>query len=125
MIHLHCVAERVPRILRNLGGSPDVQVTVYVRSGDEGDAIGGVEVYPLAPRREPREASLVGTELAWKLEGERSRLGFLLIRNAVRGISARDPDARHVLVSFPGHEVVAERVADDLRLQHVECRELP
>ena len=124
MIHLHCVAERVPRILR-IFGSPDVQVTVYVRSGNEGNAIGGVEVYPLALRREPWEAPLVGTELAWKLEGERSRLDFLLIRNAVRGASAREPDARHVLVSFPGHEVVTERVADDLRLPHVGCRELP
>lgn len=125
MIRLHCVAERVPRILRIFTGSPALQVTVYVRSGDESDAIGGVDVYPLVPRRAPWEAPLVGTELAWKLEGDRSRLDFLLIRNAVRGTSAREPDARHVLVSFPGHEVVAGRVADDLRLTHVGCGELP
>lgn len=118
MMHLHCVAANVPPILRIF---TRIAVTVYVRSDVPSGPVDGVRLYPLAPRRKPWEAPLAGTELGWKLEGERSRLDFLLIRNALRDALQREPDAEHVLMSFPENEFVTQRVAEDLRLPHITC----
>jgi hypothetical protein len=124
MIHLHCVVSRLSSILatvQRLAPSPAVDITVYVRSDDDRGQADGIRVYPIAPRRRPWEAPLVSTALSWKLDGERSRLDFLLIRNAVREALEREPEAQHVLVSFHKGEFVTQRVAEDLRLPHVKC----
>jgi len=138
MIHLHFLASRFPPTRGGLEASTlftaqmlrapgSIEVTVYIRSDecDYGavDEIEGIPIVALGPRRRPWEAPLINTDIGWRLRGERSRLDFLLMRNAVRAAVESEPDAAHALVSFfiSTDGFVAQRVAEHLKLPHMAC----
>lgn len=121
VINFHRIASQLSLIVRRFAAAVRVDVTFFLRSDVDCDSVDSLCIYLLAPRLESWKLPLVSTEFGWRLNGNESRLDSPLIPTAVRDALKRGPDVRHVLMSFPEYEFVAQRVAEELQLSHAHA----
>jgi glycosyltransferase involved in cell wall biosynthesis len=116
------------RIAQTLSSCKNVAVVVHVLAESypiRSETYNGLELSLIGVARKPLEEPLAaaGGDMLKQYKGhiERSRLDYLLLRNAIEDRMLARPDARHVIVSFFMSQAggLSQRVADTVGIPHV------